>query len=273
MSKRLGGILVLIVGAGLMLYSMARTFHLLSATLPAGQEILAAVALLGFDLGLVAWLIVFLKGAEGGMQRAIAALMIVIDLIAVVSGFLGDTLLVSGDSGLLQAMDMGSRQTIVMVTALAIAANIAAVIFFHMASPENLRRMTEEAARDKIQSQALSAISQQANLLAEELAPVIAADWVRNMRADFSAALIDRQDVKQLPAAQPAQLASAKPGRMDSFKAAFSGSGKAPEMVAMADDSPEPIIVKLDKLSHAVNVEKVAAAAQSKGRGRPKKSG
>lgn len=254
MSKKLGSILVLIVGAGLMLYSMARTFHLLSATLPPGQEILAAVALLGFDLGLVAWLVTFLKGAEGGLQRAISALMIVINLIAVVVGFLGDTLLVSGESGLLVALDQSSRQTIVMATALAIAANIAAVIFYHMASPDNMRRMTEEAARDKIQSQALAAISQQANLLAEELAPVIAADWVRSMRADFSAALVATDDVKQLPSATPI----AKPTIAEQFTAAFSGNGHKPGEMASLNSEGELVTV--------------AAPVVAK-KGRPKKSG
>jgi hypothetical protein len=238
MGKKLGSFLVLIVAAGLMIYSMSRTFHLLSATLPPGQEILAAIALLGFDLGLVAWLVTFLKSAEGAGQRAIAALMIIVNLIAVVIGFMGDTLLTAGQSGLLEAMDMGSRQTIVMITAAAIACNIAATIFYHMADPANLRRMTEESARDKITSQALAAISQQANLLAEELAPVIAADWVRSMRADFSAALVEpRDDVKRLPAAQPS--------RLDTIKARLSASttpaAVAPVMVEMASDSPTTI--------------------------------
>lgn len=236
MGKKLGSILVLIVAAGLMIYSMSRTFHLLSATLPPGQEILAAVALLAFDLGLVAWTIVFLKAAEGGIQRAIAMLMIVVNLICVCVGFMGDTLLVSGDSGLLQVLDMSSRQTIVMITAAAIAANIAATIFYHMADPANLRRMTEESARDKITSQALAAISQQANILAEELAPVIAADWVRSMRADFSAALVEpRDEVKRLPAAQPS--------RLDAIKERLSAPATTPVMVTMASDSPEAVEV------------------------------
>lgn len=232
MGKKLGSILVLIVGAGLMLYSMARTFHLLSATLPAGQEILAAVALLGFDLGLVAWLIVFLKGAEGGLQRSIAALMIVIDLIAVVAGFLGDTLLVSGQSGLLAALDASSRQTIVLVTAMAIAANIAAVVFYHMASPENLRRMAEESARDKIQNQSLQAISQQANLLAEQLAPIIAADWVRQMQAEFTAPLTGETQRKQLPAAKPDEKVRSENGhKQELITLNTEGEAIATEMV------------------------------------------
>jgi D-alanyl-D-alanine dipeptidase len=246
MSKKLGGILVLLVGGGLMLYSMARTFHLLSATLPPGQEVLAIIALLGFDGGLVAWTTIFLRGAEGGFQRSIALLMVLVDLVGVVAGFLGDTLLTSGEVGLLAAMDAGSKQTIILVTAFVIAANIAAVIFYHIADPASLRRMTEENARDKITSQALAAIAQQANVLAEELAPVIAADWVRSMRADFSAALIDR-DVKQLPAARPVRrvVVQSQPSAIDRMKSRLS------EAIAPASGE----VVTLASEGEAIEVE------------------
>jgi hypothetical protein len=189
MSKKLGSILVLIVAGALMLYSASRTMHMLSATLPAGQEILAVIALAAFDLGLIAWLIIFLRGAAGGLQRGIALLMIVVDLLGVIVGFLGDTLMTSGDVGLLERMSMGDKQTIIMLTAFVIAVNIAGAVFYHMADPDNLRRMTEEAAKDKITGQALRAIETQASILANELAPQIAEDWVNQMRADFTAAL------------------------------------------------------------------------------------
>lgn len=197
MGKKLGSILVLIVAGALMVYSASRTVHLLSETLPPGQEVLGVIALAAFDVGLVAWLIVFLKAAEGGLQRGIALLLVLVDLVGVVLGFLGDTLLTAGETGLLATMADGDKQTIVMLTASVIAANIAGTVFYHLASPENLRHMQEEAARDKIQHQSLQAISQQANLLAEQLAPVIAADWVRSMQAEFTAPL-STKDGKQL---------------------------------------------------------------------------
>ena len=201
MGKKLGTILVLIVAGALMLYSASRTMHLLTATLPAGQEILGAIALAAFDIGLVAWLIVFLRGAEGALQRGISLLMVIVDLCGVVIGFMGDTLLTSGQTGLLAAMAEGDKQTIIMLTAGVIAINIAGTIFYHMADPSNLRRMAEENARDKITTQSLKAIENEASTLAQELAPVIAADWVDQMRADFTAALktVNRQSPAPAP--------------------------------------------------------------------------
>jgi hypothetical protein len=258
MNKKLGSILVLIVGAGLMVYSMARTFHLLSSTLPPGQEILAVIALLGFDLGLVAWLITFLKGAEGGMQRAIAALMVVINLIAVIIGFMGDTLLTAGNNGLIAALDAASRQTIVIATASMIAANIAAVVFFHMASPENLRHMAEESAKDKITAQSLKAIEQQASLLANDLAPLIAADWVANMTADFTAALTSGRRAPAIldqPSSVTVKRSEAKretekPSKLDSIKQRLSEVNSvlqptppddSAQMWTMAADAPASV--------------------------------
>ncbi len=211
-SKKLGSILVLIVAGALMLYSASRTFHLLSLTLPAGQEVLGVIALAAFDLGLVAWTIVFLRGAEGGLQRGLALLLVLIDLCGVVVGFLGDTLLSAGQSGLLDKMGEGDKQTIIMLTAMVIAVNIAGAVFYHLASPDNLRRMAEESAKDKITTQSLKAIEQQANLLAEQMAPLIAADWVQNMRAEFSAPLSTRPIVAlPEPMVDPAPSSDARP--------------------------------------------------------------
>jgi hypothetical protein len=220
-----------------MLYSASRTMHMLSATLPAGLEILAVIALAAFDLGLIAWLIIFLRGAAGGLQRGIALLMIVVDLLGVIVGFLGDTLMTSGDTGLLEKMAQGDKQTIIMLTAFVIAINIAGAVFYHMADPDNLRRMTEEAAKDKITGQALKAIETQASILANELAPQIAADWVDQMRADFTAALGSR-NAPQIAQPAPAPLpALPTPTKMNPILAMFSkAAGQQPAAQTMASD-------------------------------------
>jgi hypothetical protein len=68
---------------------------------------------------------------------------------------------------------------------------------------------------------------------------------VRSMRADFSAALVDRQDVKQLPAARPVRVV-AQPSRLEAIKERLSAStptaAAAPVMVEMASDSPMQIM-------------------------------
>jgi 4-amino-4-deoxy-L-arabinose transferase-like glycosyltransferase len=237
MGKKLASYLVLLVAGALMIYSGARTFHLLSQTLPKGQEVLAFLALLAFDGGLVAWLAVFMFGAQGGAQRAIAMLMICVSLIGIVLGFGGDTLMTAADNGMIQDASIGMSALI--LTTLIIAANIAAVTFYHVLSPENQRRMAEESARSQIEDAALGSIKSQAQQLSQELAPIVAAAWVADMRAHYLAQLTPEAQSKALSAPKPAQLESAKPSKLDEIKSRLNVPAAGPQFVTMASDGVE----------------------------------
>ncbi|CAG0932824.1 hypothetical protein TFLX_02780 [Thermoflexales bacterium] len=205
MGKKLASYLVLLVAGALMIYSGARTFDLLSQTLPKGQEVLAFLALLAFDGGLIAWLAVFMFGAQGGAQRAIAMLMIIVSLLGIVIGFGGDTLMVASRNGMIEDVNIG--MTALILTTIIIAANIAAVTFYHVLSPENQKRMAEEAARSQIEDSALESIKSQAKQLSQELAPIVASAWVADMRAHYLAQLTPEAQRKALPAARPVSYA------------------------------------------------------------------
>jgi hypothetical protein len=208
MGRKLASYLVLLVAGALMIYSGARTLHLLSQTLPKGQEVLAFLALLAFDGGLISWLCVFMFGAQGGAQRAIAMLMIVVSLIGIVLGFGGDTLMSAAANGMIEDVNIG--MTALILTTLIIAANIAAVTFYHVLSPENQRRMAEESARSEIEDAALGSIKSQAQQLSQELAPIVASAWVADMRAHYLAQLTPEAQRKALPsAARPVSYAPA----------------------------------------------------------------
>jgi hypothetical protein len=201
MGKKLASYLVLLVAGALLIYSGARTYHLLSQSLPKGQEVLAFLALLAFDGGLIAWLAVFMFGAQGAAQRAIAMLMICVSLIGIVLGFGGDTLMTAAANGLIQDASVGMSALI--LTTLIIGANICAVTFYHVLSPENQKRMAEENARGQIEDAALESIKSQAQQLSQELAPIVAAAWVADMRAHYLAQLTPEAQRKALPAAGP----------------------------------------------------------------------
>lgn len=234
MSKKLASYLVLLVAGALMIYSGARTFDLLSQTLPRGQEVLAFLALLAFDGGLIAWLAVFMFGAHGGAQRAIAMLMILVCLTGIVIGFGGDTLLTASKNGLIADVNIG--MTALILTTLIIAANITATVFFHVLSPENQKRMAEENARAQIEDAALESIKSQAQQLAQEIAPTVASAWVADMRAHYLSQLS--------PAAQSQHLLTGgKPD--DKATGLFKRETKVTDAPrTMASDAPEPIAVE-----------------------------
>src|SRR5512136_315255 len=93
-------ILLLFLGGALLIYTASRTLNLLQLTLPAGQKELAFLALAAFDGGLVLWALFFLKGASGGWQRGISALMIAVSLVGVIVAFGADTLIGAASAGL-----------------------------------------------------------------------------------------------------------------------------------------------------------------------------
>lgn len=68
-----------------------------------------------------------------------------------------------------------------------IGLNIAATVASHLMSPEALRAQAEEEADDKIETATLAQITNQADTLAAEIAPVVAADWVNKKRVQHMA--------------------------------------------------------------------------------------
>jgi hypothetical protein len=212
MFKRVASIIVLLVAGGLLIYSASRTLSLLQMTLPAGQRDVAFLALLAFDGGLVAWLLVFMFAAEGGWQRAIAASMVVVDLVGVVIGFGADSLIGASNNGMV-SLDKSIALTAILLTTGIIAANIAATVFFHMLSPENRRRMAQETARDKIEAASLKAIEEHANVLAAEIAPMVAASWVRDMQTAYTSGLsVESRTALPAPERVPAMVTMASEG-------------------------------------------------------------
>lgn len=172
MKKAIALILGLLIGGGLMIYSASRTVDLLQMTLPTGQKDMAYLALLAFDGGLVAWALVFMFGAEGAWQRAIAGLMTVVCLVGVLVGFGADQILGARTGGLIDpariSNDFGLTATLATVGI--IAANIAAIVFFHIMSPENKRRMQEENFKSQIEDAAETKSNEQIPALAAALA-------------------------------------------------------------------------------------------------------
>src|SRR5512139_2118249 len=100
---------VLALALALMVYSSIRTFDFLKDTLPAGSEALAVFGVLAFDAALIVWLGVFMFDAEGAGQRGIASGMVVFQLVAILVGFGGDSLVRSAENNLIGSLDEQTR--------------------------------------------------------------------------------------------------------------------------------------------------------------------
>ena len=189
MIKKIGGLMVIILGLLLLVYSATRSLDFIALTLPPGRQGLAYFGLAALDGGLIAWLLSYLYGSKGGWQRATSFLMILIDLLGAVAMFTLDTLYNTGKSGMTAAMTPDELQTAVLGLSAVIALNIAATVAHALTDPDRLREQAEENAFSQVEDATLKQISKNADLLAAELAPTLAADWIANTRARYTANL------------------------------------------------------------------------------------
>lgn len=186
MFKKLGQISATILAFLLLIYSATRSLDFISLTLPPDKQILAWFGLAALDGGLIAWTLAYLHGSKG-WQRPIAFGMVVIDLLGVIGMFTLDTLYNTGASGMTVTLTPDEIYYSVLALSGVIGLNICATVACHLMSPEALRAQAEEEANDKIETATLEQITKNADVLASEVAPIIASDWVNKKRAEHMA--------------------------------------------------------------------------------------
>lgn len=170
----------------LLIYSATRSLDFISLTLPPNRQILAWFGLAALDGGLIAWTLAYLHGAKG-WQRPIAFGMVIVDLLGAIGMFTLDTLYNSGANGMTVTLTQEEIFYAVLALSGVIGLNIAATVATHLMSPEALKQQAEEEADDKIETATLEKITQNADTLAAEVAPIVAADWVSKKRAQHMA--------------------------------------------------------------------------------------
>lgn len=186
MFKKLGSISATVLAGLLLIYSATRSLDFISLTLPADKQILAWFGLAALDGGLIAWTLAYLHGSKG-WQRPIAFGMVVVDLLGVIVMFTLDTLYNAGTNGLMVTLTAQEIKWAVIGLSAVIGLNIAATVASHLMSPEAIRAQAEEEADDKIETATLEQITKNADALAAEVAPIVAADWISKKRVQHMA--------------------------------------------------------------------------------------
>jgi hypothetical protein len=189
MLKKIGALIVTLLGGALLVYSATRSLDFIGLTLPADRQILAWFGLAALDGGLIAWILAYMYGSRGGWQRAVSILMVLVDLVGAVAMFTADTLYQTGASGLTDTMSADTIQTVVLALSGVIALNITATVAHHLTDPDKLKEQAEEEAFSKVEDATLKQISENADQLAAQVAPMLAADWMQNTRARYLANL------------------------------------------------------------------------------------
>lgn len=185
MFKKIGALLVTLLGLALLVYSATRSYNFIAMTLPADRQVLAYFGLAALDGGLIAWLLAYLYGSRGGWQRGIALLMVIVDLLGAVAMFTADTLLEAGNAGVTSKFAPEAMTSFILILSAIIAVNIAATVAHHLTDPDRLKDQADEEARGKIEDAAREQVSREASSLATELAPIMAENWINETRSQY----------------------------------------------------------------------------------------
>jgi len=178
-----GSVLLWLITIALIVFTASRSVHLIQSTLPGDSQMLAYAALAGLDGGVLAWLFWTTRSAQGGVQRTIGTLMIVVDLVGIAGAVLGDTMLVA-DAGNQELVGMVA----IWVVPIIIVANICATVVAHVFDPSQAIRDAERSVQDELQRQKAEYMKANAASIAAEVAQLAGQHAAKEMVAGFQAA-------------------------------------------------------------------------------------
>jgi hypothetical protein len=195
-----------IMGLALLAFTATRTIDLFGRIFEGESLIVAVFALAALDIGLVAWTQYYIHGAKSDAQRAIALIMVVVDMAGVAIVFISDMMIRGGKSGLVAAIDQGTGMAIIVALGIVIMANIMAFIMVKVADPDAQIAHMQNKARYAIDRATMEQIASKSEQLASELAPKRASQWTQNTRDNVMAETDRNWGSGQQP--QPAQVRS-----------------------------------------------------------------
>jgi hypothetical protein len=173
-------ILVWIMTIALVIFSITCNYNILSQTLPQGQQIMGIFGLFALDFGLLSWLFWTTRASAPGKQRTLGFIMVIVDLVGVAAGILGDMML---------NFDPTTKETIglvaVWVIGFVIVVNIAGAVATEITDPDQEGRDAERAFNHELTHQKARALMAQAPERAADIADVEATLKAGQMMAAF----------------------------------------------------------------------------------------
>jgi len=242
-------------------FTSYRTVHFIQQTLPAESWLLAFFALGAFDIGLLGWIALHTWNASGSEQRSISITMIWVDIAGVAITFLADSYIQSGINGLTGKLNSAWTFVALSATGLVILANVVAFVFYHLSSPVRKQIQGEEKLRSQIEDRANHMVEEQNEILAAQLAPLMAQDKMRRFSAQYTATL--GYMPRGLPAAGAARQVT-PPGKKVKPKLKVANSVRSAANMRLVEDKPrrsaQPIYNP--QFQNAAELENVEDAAE-----------
>jgi hypothetical protein len=153
MSKTFAKGLFYFVMVVLFLWTASLTYSFVSNVLPGAAWYVPLFSLVAFDVGMIAWMVVFIDYAEGSGQRATALALCVIDFIGVALMTLSEIFL-GGQSIVAAPENLGEYA--LWGIGVWTAVNVGGVVAFHLLDPTARKKMAFQTEKDAIFDEAFS---------------------------------------------------------------------------------------------------------------------
>lgn len=168
----------------LVLWTASLTYSFVSIVLPDSHWIVPLFALVVFDAGMLAWLMVFIHYAQGNGQRAVALVACLFDflgvgLMALAQIFLGGQTLVAAPQNLGEYAVWG--------IALWTVVNVGAVIAFHLLNPEARKKMALQSEMDAVFDETLKKLTDKRAAVSGQLSDRLSEGMLTQMIAELAA--------------------------------------------------------------------------------------
>lgn len=169
----------------LLTWTASLTVSFLSSALPNSFWLVPILGLVVFDVGMIAWLFVFLSHAEGAIQRATALALTIFDMVGVGLMVMAEILL--DGQQIVDAPDLLATAAIWGIGIWTIV-NVAGLILFHLGDPQARKEMAIQAEKDAIWEGALTDLKNRRikdqQRLAEELSGVMFREMLAELKTD-----------------------------------------------------------------------------------------
>jgi hypothetical protein len=197
MNKSLAKVAFYGVAIILLLWTGSLTVSFVSGVLPNEHWLVPYFALVVFDVGMLAWLKVFIDLAAGTGQRATALILTLFDLLGVGLMAMAEIFL-GGQTLALAPARLGEYA--LWGVGLWTVGNVAAVVAFHLLDPGARQKMALQVEMDAIFGEALKKLSDKRAQQSGQLSDQLANGMMRQLVAELAAS----NDHNSLPTiAQP----------------------------------------------------------------------
>lgn len=202
MTKSIAKFAFYFVAVVLVLWTSTLTYSFVAMALPSSSWFVPLFALVVFDAGMIAWLVVFIDYASGNWQRAVSIITCVFDLIGV--GLMAFAEILLGGQTLANAPENMGEYAIWGIGIWTVA-NVAMVVIFHLTDPEARKRMALQGEQDAIFEEALKKLTTKRAEQSGALSEILADGMMAQLKADLA---VDRNgdgipDVMQSPRLAP----------------------------------------------------------------------